>query len=192
MIIIRPLLNSLLLVLTLISATANAELEIIKTETFDGEKFIFPTDIKGSPLSLLFLAMGKDRDNGQLQQQQLIEWHKALQERGILNEQISAYHFAVMESPPFFVKGIIRSAMADAYEGTAATNQSGVLYIDDLEQFANKGKLILDEKPTLVLLSVDGEKLQEFKGTVSDEMISAVQSAIDAALSTQQPTGAKP
>ncbi len=169
--------------LSLLSMTSVADMETVKTKTFDGEKFIFPKDIKGTPLSLLFLAMGKDQENGTLQQQQQIEWHKALTEKGILSEQVAAYHFPVMESPPFFVKGIIRNAMADAYEGTADLSQSGVLYIDDLEAFAKEGELTLDELPTLVLLSEDGKMIKEFKGVYSEELAASIAAAINAELS---------
>ncbi len=178
----RSFLLSLTIVLSLFAAASMADMQTVKTKTFEGDKFIFPKDIKGTPLTLLFLAMGKDQDNGTLQQKQQIEWHKALAEKGILNEQVSAYHFPVMESPPFFVKGIIRSAMADAYEGTADLNQSGVLYIDDLEEFAKEGELTLDELPTLVLLSEDGKMIKEFKGTFSEELAAEIAAAINAEL----------
>jgi hypothetical protein len=178
--------------LSFFSTASMAEMEIVKTKTFDGEKFIFPKDIKGTPLSLLFLAMGKDQKNGTLQQQQQIEWHKALTEKGVLTEQVAAYHFPVMESPPFFVKGIIRSAMADAYEGTADLSQSGVLYIDDLNEFAKDGGLTLDELPTLVLLSEDGKMIKEFKGAFSEELAASIAATINAELAPAQEPAAAP
>ncbi|ARN73460.1 hypothetical protein [Oceanicoccus sagamiensis] len=182
----------LTLLLSLFSSALTAEMETVKTKNFEGDKFVFPKDIKGTPLSLLFLAMGKDQENGTLQQQQQIEWHKALAEKGILNEQVAAYHFPVMESPPFFVKGIIRSAMADAYEGTADLSQSGVLYIDDLEEFAKEGGLTLDELPTLVLLSEDGKIIKEFKGVYSEELATAIAAAINAELAPSEEQAAVP
>ena len=164
--------------------SAYAEFPTVKAKTFAGEKFIFPTDIKGSPLSLLFLAMAADRDNGQLQQQQLIEWHKALQQQGVLSAHITPYHFPVMKSPPFFVKGVIRNAMAEAYEGTADENLSGVLYVDNLQAFADSARLTLDDKPTLVLLSADGKLLAEIKGTLSEQRINALKDVIHPHLPT--------
>ena len=153
------------------SNIAFADFEKVKTKTFSGEKFLFPQDIKGTPLSLLFLAMSSDRDNGQLQQKQLIEWHTVLEERNILNQNINSYHFPVMKSPPFFVKGIIRNAMAEVYEGTTALDQAGVLYVKNLAKFANQAGLTLDEKPTLVLLNDQGKILGEIKGSVSEDTI---------------------
>ncbi|MGK0498947.1 MAG: hypothetical protein ACJAYG_000578 [Oceanicoccus sp.] len=156
----------------------SGELETLKTKNFDGDKFMFPADIEAQPLALLFLAMSSEQDNGQWQQLQLIEWHKQLEAAQVINNEVSAYHFPVMESPPFFVKGIIRNAMAKAYEGTANMSQSGVLYVDDLVKFARSAELILNDQPTLLLLSSDGKILQEFKGTVSDEGIAEIQASI--------------
>ncbi len=152
--------------------------EVIKTKTFDKEKFIFPDDLKGRQLNILFLGMSKDRENGEVQQQALLVWHKALAEKGIFSERTMPYHFPVMENPPFFVKGIIRGAMSDAYVGTVPLNQCGVLFVDDLTAFAKQAKLPLDEEPTIVLTSSDGMPLVAFKGDYSDDKLADVISAI--------------
>ncbi|WP_101759085.1 hypothetical protein [Oceanicoccus sp. KOV_DT_Chl] len=162
----------------LCSLGAQADFPSIKSKTFDDEKFLFPDDIQGKPLSLLFLAMSSDRENGTLQQQQLIAWHKELVAANVLDNTISAYHFPVMKSPPFFVKGIISNAMADVYEGTVSTDHSGVLFVDDLQSFADSASLPLNELPTVVLLDAEGNIAATIKGAVSAELVSELATSI--------------
>lgn len=176
------------LCVTGIYATAMADdggtFQQVKAKTFDKEKFVFPQDLRGTQLNILFLAMSSDRDNGQYQQGALLAWHAALDERGVFSDEVLPYHFPVLESPPWFVKGIIVGAMRDAYEGKVPPDQSGVLYVDDLAAFAAEAQLALDQKPTIVIASAAGPTraapLQVFKGEVSPEGVDAVAAAITA------------
>ena len=152
----------------------------VKAKTFSKDKFTFPASLKGARLNVLFLAMSEDRDNGQYQQEALLAWHAALESAGAFADDILAYHFPVLESPPFFVKGIIASAMRDSYKGKVPLEQAGVLYVDDLEAFAAAAELKLDARPTIVITAADGRPLHSVKGEVSPEGVQSLIAAIQA------------
>jgi hypothetical protein len=158
-------------------AEGNPAFLTVETKTFDKEKFAFPDDFAAPKLNIVFLGMSADQDNGQYQQEVLLAWHAALEEQGAFDADTMAYHFPVMESPPFFVKGIIRKAMAESYEGKVPLNQAGVLYVKDLEDFAAAAGLTLDEQATIVLVTSDGQLHEVFKGEVSPEGVAAIRSA---------------
>ena len=151
----------------------------VKTKTFDKEKFVFPDDVRGTGLNIFFLAMGADRDAGEAQQLALIDWHVALDERGVFSDAVMPYHFPVLAGVPFFVKGMITGAMRDTYEGKVPLNQAGILFIKDLAAFAEAAGLPLDDQPTIVMATADAVPLQFFKGEVSppgvDEIIAAIE-----------------
>jgi hypothetical protein len=156
---------------TITVAEPLGQLETVKAKTFDKEKITFPEDLTGGDKYLLFLAMGADRDNGEAQMNQLLDWQKAIDEKGGLPVGVVAYHFPVMESPPFFVKGLIRGAMADSYEGIVPNDKSGVLFVDKLPTFASKAGLTLDTEPTIIVVDGSGNVLSELKGGVSEEAL---------------------
>ena len=56
--------------------------ERVKAKTFDKQQFLFPDDVRGERLNILFLAMSADQDNGKYQGDVLLEWHARLEERG--------------------------------------------------------------------------------------------------------------
>lgn len=152
--------------------------ERVKTKTFDNEKFVFPEDVRGKRLNVLFLAMAADDENGKYQQQALLAWQAALDERSVFSADVVAYHFPALSGPPFFVKGMIRRAMRDVYDGVFPLDQAGVLFVDDLDEFAASARLELDERPTIVIASADAVPLQTFKGEVSPEGADEVAAAI--------------
>jgi len=135
----------------------------VETETFDKEDFLFPDDLAGSRLNVVYVAMSEDQDNGQYQGQVLMEWHTALAEQGVFDEQVVAYQFAVIKAP-FFIKGVIRNAMRDDFDGKFPLNRSGILFVKDLEEFAETAGLALDDQATIVFLSPDGRILSVFDG----------------------------
>jgi hypothetical protein len=178
---------SALVILLALSTAANTaraqadalQFQSVKAKTFDKEKFQFPDDLKGDPVNILFLAMSNEREGGEKQQQVLLAWNAALEEAGAFSNSALPYHFIVMESPPFFVKGMITGAMRDVYEeGNVPLDQSAVFFVDDLGAFAAGAGVPLDEQPTLVLTSADGKPLAQFKGEVSDAGVAEVMSAI--------------
>ena len=151
----------------------------VKAKTLDKEKFVFPDDIRGAQLNILFLAMGGDREDGTYQQDALLAWQAALEERGVFSDDVMAYHFPVMEGVPFFVKGIIVGAIRDSYEGKVPLDQAGVLFIKDLEAFAEAAGLVVDGQPTIVIATSEAKPLQSFKGAVSPEGVDEIVAAIE-------------
>ena len=153
--------------------------EQVKAKTFDKEQFVFPDDIRGTELNILFLAMSPDRENGEAQQLALLDWHEALAERGVFSDAVMPYHFPVLAGVPFFVKGMIIGAMRDSYEGKVPLDQSGVLFIKDLARFSTAAGLLLDDHPTIVIATADAIPLQSFKGEVSPEGVDEIVAAIE-------------
>ena len=103
-----------------------------------------------------------------LQQEQLLDWQAALEAEQVFSDCVVPYHFPAMNSPPFFVKGIIARAMSESYEGKVPMAQAGVMYLDDLDEFAGAIGLQVDDQPTLVIADGQGKPLQVIKGTLSD------------------------
>jgi hypothetical protein len=172
----RLLLTSLLLLLATIAGAG--EFVTVKAKTFDKKKFVFPSDVRGSRLNVLFLAISADQDNGIYQQDLLLEWQAQLDQRGVFSEEVVAYHFPVLSGPPFFVKGIIRRALSKSYVGKVPLDQAGVLFVDDLESFAAAAELPLDGQPTIVIADADGKPLQAFKGEATLDGVGALMTAI--------------
>ena len=123
--------------------------------------------------------MGGDREDGTYQQDALLAWQAALEERGVFSDNVMAYHFPVMEGVPFFVKGIIVGAIRDSYEGKVPLDQAGVLFIKDLEAFAEAAGLVVDGQPTIVIATSEAKPLQSFKGEVSPEGVDEIVAAIE-------------
>lgn len=142
----------------------------VKAKDFSGSKITFPGNLTGASTYVLFLAMSETRDNGQVQMDQLLEWQSSIDESGGLPNDTKGYHYPVMESPPFFVKGIISSAMSDGYEGRVSPEQSGVLFVDDLNEFSAAAGLTLDDQPTVVIVK-SGKAVAQLKGTVNAERL---------------------
>ena len=153
--------------------------ETVKAKYFDKEKFVFPGDVRGTKLNIFFLAMGAERESGEAQQLALLEWHLALDERGVFSDAVVPYHFPVLAGVPFFVKGMIVGAMRETYEGKVPLDQAGVLFIDDLKAFADSAGLTIDDQPTIVIVTADAKPLQVFKGNVSSEAVDELVVAID-------------
>jgi hypothetical protein len=160
--------------------SADAAFAAVSAKTLDKEKFAFPGDVKGKQLNIVFLSMSDDQDNGTYQQEALLAWQAALDERGVFSDDVMAYHFPVMEGVPFFVKGIISGAMRDSFEGKVPPDQVAVLFIKDLEAFAEPAGLQLDGQPTIVIATSDAKPLQAFKGEVSPEGVEEIAQAIEA------------
>jgi hypothetical protein len=151
----------------------------VKAKTLDKEKFVFPGGVRGTRLNIIFLSMSDDQDNGTYQQEALLAWQAALDERSVFSDDVMASHFPVMEGVPFFVKGIISGAMRDSFEGKVPPDQVAVLFIKDLEAFAEPAGLELDGQPTIVIATHDAKPLQSFKGEVSPEGVDEIVQALE-------------
>jgi len=134
-----------------VTAADEVEFQTVKAKYFSKDKFVFPRDVKGGKLTILFLAISDSQENGQYQQTALLDWHAALSDRDVFSDNVVPYHFPVLESPPFFVKGIIANAMSDEYEGKVPLDQAGVIYVDDLNAFADAANVANDGQPTIII-----------------------------------------
>jgi hypothetical protein len=153
--------------------------EKVKAKTFDKEKFIFPEDIRGTRLNVIFLSMGTDRESGEAQQLELLDWHDALAARGVFSDAVMPYHFPVLAGVPFFVKGMIAGAMGETYENRVPPDQAGLLFIKDLDKFAAAAGLTADGQSTIVIASADAAPLRSFKGEVSEQGVDEIVAAIE-------------
>jgi hypothetical protein len=153
--------------------------EQVKAKTFDKEKFIFPDDVRGTQLNIIFLSMGRDRESGEAQQLELLEWHDALAARGVFSDAVMPYHFAVLAGVPFFVKGMIGGEMRDTYDGKVLLDQAAILYIKDLDRFAAAAGLTADGQATIVIASADAKPLRVFKGKISEQGVNDIVAAIE-------------
>ena len=160
-----------------VSANQLGDFQRVETETLDEQDFVFPDDFQGESLNVVMLAISKEQDNGTWQGDMLVEWYAALNDAGVLSDQVLGYHFSVMKVP-FFVKGFIRGAIAESYEGKLPLNQAGVIFYKKLDEFARAPGIALDGQPTLVLVAPDGELLEVFKGEATPENIEAVSAAV--------------
>lgn len=160
-----------------VSANQLGDFQRVETETLDEQDFVFPDDFQGESLNVVMLAISKEQDNGTWQGDMLVEWYAALNDAGVLSDQVLGYHFSVMKVP-FFVKGFIRGAIAESYEGKLPLNQAGVIFYKKLDEFARAPGIVLDGQPTLVLVAPDGELLEVFKGEATPENIEAVSAAV--------------
>lgn len=153
-----------------------------KLKTFDKEKFLFPADLRGRPLNILFLAMSDSQEKGEVQQEALLAWHAELETAGVFSDQALPYHFPVLEGVPFFVKGIVAGAIRDSYEGKVPLDQAGPIFVGDLSDFAGSARLTLDDQPTIVIADADGVPLQVFRGDVTPEGVAGIAGAVEALL----------
>ncbi len=92
------------------SSIFSATFEEEKTKTADGEDFLFPKDALRYGPAIFALTMGKDRDNGEVQQKEVIAWQQYFTENPNMLGSIPVYHFPVLSGVPFFIKGTIRKA----------------------------------------------------------------------------------
>lgn len=150
----------------------------IKSETLDGKEFIFPKDLKGEKQDVLFLSITNSQENGIAQQEQMLKWEAAIRESGGLPNNQTAYFFAVMKSPPFFVKGFIRKDMKEKYNNKVSLDRLGVLFVDNLQEFSNASGIPADGEPTIVVADKTGNPLTVIKGGVTPEKIQQLKAAL--------------
>lgn len=162
-----------------VAANELGQFERVETKTFDKKKFVFPDDMSAGKLNVLFLSLSSDQEGGKMQMEANFEWQAALDARGVFSDDVRAYHFSVASGVPFFIKGLMTRALRKSHDGKIPLDQSGVLFVDDLAEFAATPKIEVDGQPTVVLVSTDDLPLQAFKGTVSDEAVDEIVAAIE-------------
>jgi len=158
--------------------TPDGHLLEVKTKTFDGEIFNFPADLQGNPVTVLMLAISDSKEQGERQQQELLAWQAAIDASGGLPSGILVYHFPVLKDSFFLPSGIIRNAMADSYKDKVAPAQSGVLFIKNLDEFLASAGISMDDQATVVIVDGQANVLAQIKGTVTDEKLAALRSAL--------------
>lgn len=137
-----------------------------KTETADGQKFTFPDDALRKGTAIFALTMGKDRDNGEVQQKQAIGWQVYFDKNPSVVGTMPVYHFPVLAGIPGIVKGTIKKALYKFYADKADPSRVGVLFISNADTFARKAGFPSDDNATLVVVASDGT----VKGYVKGEL----------------------
>ncbi|MFW6363824.1 MAG: hypothetical protein ACOC0D_08280, partial [Spirochaeta sp.] len=105
------------------------------------------------------------RENGEQQQEQLLQWQRLIDERGLIPAGISMYHFPVIESPPFFVRGLIRRGIRGVYRGKVDEGLAAVLFVDSIAGFASQTGIPLDADASLAVVNPDGSLRGYVKGS---------------------------
>jgi len=174
--------NKLVVLMLVVAVTLSSPLaafERVKADNFAKADFVFPDDIDGDGINLLFLGIATGQDNGTWQGEELVRWHRALIDADALTAGTRAWHFAVMESPPFFVKGVIRRAIAKSYVGLMPPEQGAVLFIDDLQSFAEAAGLPVDGQPTIVAWQADQGVLATWRGEVNEAGLASIDALLN-------------
>jgi hypothetical protein len=134
-----------------ISALFGRVLAPIESETLDGASFLFPTEAVAESVGVIGLAMGTSRDNGEVQQEQLLEWHRYLTSAPDPFNRVKLYHIPVIDAPKF-IQGIIKRGITKSYEDIIPLNQAALLFMKDPEKFAFDAGIPIDEDTTVVVL----------------------------------------
>ncbi len=153
----------------------SANFEEEKTKTSDGEKFVFPADALRTGPAIFAITMAKDRENGSLQQLQVLGWQEYFNQNPNMLGSVPLYHFPVLSGVPFFAKGLIRNALYDYYADKTDPSKVGVLFISKREKFADQAGFPLDNNGTLVVVAPDGAIKGCVKGEVDPTNIERLQ-----------------
>ena len=168
----------LLMLVVCTSLIFSATFEEEKTKTADGEDFLFPTDGIQNGGAIFALTMGKDRDNGEVQQKEVIAWQQYFSENPSAVGRVPVYHFSVLSGVPFFVKGTIRKALYDYYAEVVDPSRVGVLFVSKTEKFAEQADLPFDDESVLVVIATDGTIAGYVRGAVSPAKVEQLQRVI--------------
>lgn len=146
---------------------------IVESQTLDQADFRFPADALESPHEnkpvLFAIAMSATQENGEEQQVQLMDWHQRLQSDSRVPDDLPIYHFAVIESPPFFVRGLIRRGIRRSLQGKVSDDRAAVLFVDSTLEFARTAGIPLDTQATMVVLNPDGSLRGYIKGDLTSQ-----------------------
>jgi len=164
--------------------------EPVEAKNFAGKSFLFPEAIQGAPSHLLFLGIAKDQDNGTWQGEELIKWHKALIAAGVDAASTKFWHFPVIENPPFFVKGLIRRGIAKDYADLLPPEQGAVLFVKDIQRFADAAEVPLDGQPTVAIYREGEGVVAIYRGEATDAMVVEVAGKVlPSSLTESRPAG---
>jgi len=168
----------LMVLVTCTSLIFSASFEEEKTKTASGEDFLFPDDALRTGAAIFVLTMGKDRKNGEVQQEEVIAWQKYFNENPTVLGSIPVYHFPVLSGIPFFIKGTIRNALFDYYTDIVDPARVGVLFVSKTEKFAQQAAIPFDDESTLVIVASDGTIAGFVKGMVTPMKVGQLQNML--------------
>ncbi|HKM06782.1 MAG TPA: hypothetical protein VJ869_07305 [Sphaerochaeta sp.] len=166
--------KTLLLVMLLalcVSSSFSASFDEEKIKTSDGMDFVFPLDALRTGPAIFALSMGKDRSNGEAQQQEVIAWQRYFNENPKVLGFIPVYHFPVLSGVPFFVKGAIRKALYEYYADSVDPSRVGVLFVSKTEAFAKQAGIPFDDESVLVVVASDGTVVGFVKGAITQAKV---------------------
>ncbi len=145
------------------SATFDEE----KIKTADGENFLFPRDAFRKGPAIFALIMSKDRENGEVQQKEVLAWQQYFNNNPWVVSDVPVYHFSVLSKVPFFVKGTIRNALFEGFVGIVDPSRVGVLFVSNTATFADQAGIPFDQESTLAVLTSDGIVAGYVKGSLT-------------------------
>jgi hypothetical protein len=143
----------------------------VETKTIGNDSFVFPDQALKDGPALFAIALSESRNNGEVQQQMLLDWHEDLVSISKSNNTMGVYHFSVIQSPPRFVQGIIRRAIGKFYEGIVPDEQAVILFNNDIDAFASQAGFPIDDEPTIVVVDGNGAVIGFVKGENSPSNI---------------------
>jgi hypothetical protein len=150
----------------------------VKTKAADGNGFLFPDDALQKGPALFAFAISTSRENGEEQQKSLLEWQTYFNENPLFLAGIPVYHFPVIGSVPFFVKGAIRNGIWKIYSSQVESEKVAVLFISDLESFSDKSGISVDSFATLAFVDKEGTVIDFIKGPVNEENLVRLQEIV--------------
>jgi hypothetical protein len=174
---IKKILAVTLLILVCTSLCAGTFPQV-KAKAADGNSFLFPDDALQKGPALFAFAISTSRENGEEQQKSLIEWQTFFNENPSVLAGLPVYHFPVIGSVPFFVKGAIRNGIWKIYSPQVESEQVAVLFISDLEGFSETSGIPIDTLATLALVDQTGTVLNYLKGGVNEENLDRLQEIV--------------
>ncbi|MEA5031665.1 MAG: hypothetical protein VB025_05925 [Sphaerochaeta sp.] len=155
----------ILLILALVPL-AGATFPQTGAKTIGGSEFDFPSDALSRGPALFALAMGTSRENGEIQQQHLLQWQAYLISSTSYLREWPLYHFPVIDAPGF-IQGVIRRGIAKSYEGVVDADKAAVLFIKNARKFSEESAIPIDNQATLVVVRSNGSIAGFVKGLPS-------------------------
>lgn len=95
-------------------------------------------------------------------------------------EAMEIYHFPVIGSAPFFVRGLIRRGISGSFTPTVREDRAAVLFVRDSDVFARSAGIPLDDQPSLALVLPGGITAGYLKGPVNEKNIEMLRKLLEA------------
>lgn len=168
---------TIFLLVVLLASVSGASFPVHETRTIGGTKFEFPTDALADGPVLFGLAMGTSRENGEVHQQELLQWQAFLNASGSALRDRPFYHFPIIDAPGF-IQGVIRRGIADSYEGTVGADQAAVIFVKNAKKFAEESAIPIDDRASVAVVLPSGRIAGYVKGLPSSESLRELESLI--------------